>query len=64
MNRKGWTYKKLREVCDLITDGSHNPPKGVEHSSYRMISSQNVFDDMLVADDSNIRFLSEEDYER
>lgn len=43
--RKGWEYKKLGEVCTLISDGSHNPPKGIDHSLYRMISSQNVFDD-------------------
>ena len=60
--REGWTYKKLGEVCTSITDGSHNPPKGIEHSEYRMISSQNVFDDDLRIDDETVRFLTEEDH--
>ena len=60
--REGWTYKKLGEVCTSITDGSHNPPKGIEHSEYRMISSQNIFDDDLRIDDETVRFLTEEDH--
>ena len=27
---------KLGEVCVQITDGSHNPPSGVEQSEYLM----------------------------
>lgn len=60
--KKGWTYKKIGDVCTSITDGSHNPPKGIEHSIYRMISSQNVFDDELNINNDNVRFLSEDDY--
>ena len=60
--RENWTYKKLGEVCDFITDGSHNPPKGIEHSEYRMISSQNIFDDEIRINDGNVRFLTKEDY--
>ena len=60
--REGWTYKKLGEVCTSITDGSHNPPKGIEHSEYRMISSQNIFDDDLRINDETVRFLTEEDH--
>lgn len=60
--KQGWEYKKLGEVCSLISDGSHNPPKGVNHSTYRMISSQNVFDDNLLITDSNVRYITESDY--
>ena len=60
--RENWTYKKLGEVCTSITDGSHNPPKGIEHSEYRMISSQNIFDDEIRINDGNVRFLTEEDH--
>lgn len=60
--REGWTYKKLGDVCTSITDGSHNPPKGIEHSEYRMISSQNIFDDELRINDETVRFLTEEDH--
>ena len=60
--REGWTYKKLGEVCNTITDGSHNPPKGIECSEYRMISSQNVFDDEIRITNDNVRFLTKEDH--
>jgi len=60
--RENWTYKKLGEVCASITDGSHNPPKGIEHSEYRMISSQNIFDDEIRINDGNVRFLTKEDH--
>ena len=39
--KQGWEIKKLGEVCDKLTDGSHNPPQGVLHSEYEMLSSQN-----------------------
>ena len=60
--KQGWEYKKLGEVCTLISDGSHNPPKGVNHSTYRMISSQNVFDDNLLITNSNVRYITESDH--
>ena len=59
--KQDWDYKTLRELCHKITDGSHNPPKGIETSSYLMISSQNVYDDKL--DLSDVRYLSKEDFE-
>ena len=58
--KKGWEYKKLGEVCNRITDGSHNPPKGVVKSENIMLSSQNVQNDHL--DMSNIRYISDVDY--
>ena len=60
--KKGWEYKKLGEVCTLISDGSHNPPKGIDHSLYRMISSQNVFDDNLQITEDNVRYITESDH--
>lgn len=60
--RKDWEYKKLGEVCINITDGSHTPPKGIDYSEFKMISSQNVFDDMLQITDENVRFLTEEQF--
>ena len=39
--KEGWTYKKLGEVCEKITDGSHNPPKGVEKSNNYMFYEYN-----------------------
>ena len=56
-----WSIKTIGEFCSKMTDGSHNPPKGLlEESPYRMISSQNVFDDRL--DFSSVRYLTKEDF--
>lgn len=51
---------KLGEVCVQITDGSHNPPSGVEQSEYLMLSSKNIDDDFITLDSP--RFLSHSDY--
>ena len=61
MDRTKWEYKKLGEVCEKLTDGSHNPPKGIEYSDYHMISSQNIFNDRIELTD--FRCLSKEDFE-
>ena len=53
--------KQLSEVTTRISDGSHNPPKGIEKSDYMMLSSQNIFDEL---DLSDVRYLSKEDFER
>lgn len=50
----------LKDVCRKITDGSHNPPAGVEHSEYLMISSKNIENDAITFDSP--RFLSKEDF--
>lgn len=60
--KQGWEYKKLGEVCSKITDGSHNPPKGIEYSDYLMISSQNIYDDEIRIGSDNVRFLTEQDF--
>lgn len=59
--KDGWTYKKLGEVCEKITDGSHNPPKGIVKSNNYMLSSQNIQNDHL--DMSLVRYLSDEDFQ-
>ena len=53
---------KIKDVCTSVTDGSHNPPQGIEKSEYMMLSSKNVFDDEITFDEP--RFLSEKDFER
>ena len=58
----GVEYKSLGEVCNSISDGSHNPPKGVGESSYIMISSQNIQPNGLSFD--NVRYLTMEDFEK
>ena len=53
---------KIKDICTFVTDGSHNPPQGIEKSEYMMLSSKNVFDDEITFDEP--RFLSEKDFER
>ncbi len=57
-----WNSFKLSELANKITDGSHNPPKGVEFSEYIMLSSKNVFDDEFHYESP--RYLSEKDYKQ
>ena len=52
----------IKDICSTITDGSHNPPKGIKSSSYLMLSSKNVLDDKITLDEP--RFLSKEDFEK
>ena len=42
-----WFKHSLADIAERVTDGSHNPPKGVTLSEYMMLSSKNVFDDCL-----------------
>ena len=53
---------RLSEVTEIITDGSHNPPKGVEGGDYLMLSSRNVFNDSINLE--KVRYLSKKDYEQ
>jgi len=59
--KEGWEYKKLGEVCEKITDGSHNPPKSGEYSEFLMLSSKNVFNRELTFDEP--RYLTKEQFE-
>lgn len=55
-----WPHALLGEICTKVTDGSHNPPKGIEVSSFMMLSSKNVLNDQITL--SAPRFLSESDF--
>ena len=52
----------LANLCIKITDGSHNPPKGIDYSEHIMLSSKNVLDDCIHLDKP--RYLSEEDFQK
>ena len=56
-----WEMKKLGEVCDKITDWSHNPPKWIENSDYIMISSRNIDEWKIIFDD--VRYLEKQDFD-
>ena len=42
---------RIKDICESITDGSHNPPQGGDISEFLMISSKNIFDDHITLDE-------------
>ncbi|HJJ05927.1 MAG TPA: restriction endonuclease subunit S [Clostridiaceae bacterium] len=55
--------KTLQDITIKITDGSHNPPNGIdENVGYMMLSSQNIVNDKINYE--NARYLSKEDFEK
>ncbi|MDA9702067.1 restriction endonuclease subunit S [Candidatus Pelagibacter sp.] len=57
---KNFKLTLLNEICNKITDGSHNPPKISEGSSFMMLSSKNIFDDSINYEKP--RLISEESF--
>lgn len=55
-----WPLISLGELCSKITDGSHNPPKGIAESDFLMLSSRDIQDDKI--DPVNPRYLTEEEF--
>ena len=51
---------RIKDICESITDGSHNPPQGGDISEFLMISSKNIFDDHITLDEP--RYLTEEQF--
>lgn len=60
-NNKDFPNKHLKDICTKITDGSHNPPQGINFSEYPMLSSQNINGGIFF---DNVRYLTQEDFER
>ena len=56
-----WKLKKLVDCTQKISDGSHNPPKGIGESDFLMLSSKDVWDGYLTNLDP--RFLKQSDFE-
>jgi type I restriction enzyme M protein len=57
---EGVEWVELGEVCEKITDGSHNPPKEKLGGGYYMLSSQNIFDGFITFD--RAREITEDDF--
>lgn len=53
--------ERLSNLCLKITDGSHNPPKGIDFSEYLMFSSKNIDNDKITYESP--RYLTKEDFE-
>ena len=55
-------WMKVKDICNSVTDGSHNPPQGIDSSEYIMLSSKNIFDDKVTFEEP--RYLLKEDFEK
>ena len=55
-NEKGWEVKKLGEVCEKITDGTHNSPINTERGDFMYITAKNIKKDGIILD--NITYVS------
>ena len=42
-----WEMVELKEICEKITDGSHNPPKEIANGEHLMLSSKNISNNRL-----------------
>lgn len=55
--KKGWEVKKLGDVCQLITDGTHNSPQYVV-SGIPMLDSRNINDYFQIDDSKPDKYIS------
>lgn len=59
-NEKGWRYIPLKAVCD-VRDGTHDSPKYVANSEYRLLTSKNFTKGYI--DFSSVNYISKEDFD-
>ncbi len=59
--RNVWKRLSLGDASVQISDGSHNPPPGIEHSNFPMLSSKNIGFDHF--DYEAPRYLTKEQFE-
>lgn len=56
--KPGWQEKKLKEVCSLITDGTHHSPPNDKRGKYKYITAKNIR--IWGLDISNVTYVTEE----
>lgn len=56
---EGWIEVKLEDISKQITDGSHNPPKGVD-DGIPMLSAKNIENNNITFED--VRYISKDDF--
>lgn len=59
--KEGWEEKKLGDVCEEITDGSHFSPKSTNNEKYPYVTVRDIVNDEI--DFINCKFINEEDYQ-
>jgi len=60
--KSGWNTLKLKEVCSVITDGTHKTPKYTE-DGVRFISIKNVKPLAPINWDSYVKYISDEEHQ-
>ncbi len=55
---EGWTWCKITDVVDKLTDGTHNSPKSYPSGAYMYVTAKNIKRDGL--DLSNITYVTED----
>ena len=56
--KKGWEEKTLKEICSVITDGTHHSPSNFASGKYKYVTAKNIKPWGL--DLSNITFVTED----
>ncbi len=59
--KNNWQTKKLGELCEKITDGSHFSPKSIQSGSYPYITVRDIKNDGQI-DFENCKFIDAENY--
>lgn len=61
----GWTWTHLQTICTLIGDIDHNMPKSVtKENGVLFLSAKDLMDDGTINYDTNVKYISVEDFER
>ena len=58
-----WVFAYLNDLCELVADPDHNMPKAVD-DGVKFISAKDLRDDGSINFETNVKCISEEDYQR
>ncbi|KPC75937.1 hypothetical protein ADL26_05445 [Thermoactinomyces vulgaris] len=53
-----WSWVRLEDVCEKITDGTHHSPKSYSEGDYMYITAKNIKEQGIILD--NVTYVSEE----
>ena len=62
---ESWEWVHLQEICSLIADVDHNMPKAVPESEGKLfLSAKDLLDDGTINYTENVKYISQEDFDR
>ena len=62
---ENWKWCRLQDICTLIADVDHNMPKAVPASDGKLfLSAKDLLDDGTINYTDNVKYISNEDFER